>query len=399
MALLSFETLEFKEKQDEVMVTLLKLAYFKIKKSELETIGPVITEKNVLNFPHTPQEVADKKFNQLLGKNLPHLKNILTDNPVIYLHQNSHIPLIGHVAFGLVYRNTSLIELKPSTSCNLNCIFCSVGEGLQSKKVDFLIEKDYLLQELDKLLQFINHPIEAHIGVNGEPFLYGDLIPLIADLNSHSQIHTVSLDTNGTLLTKNIIDQLSNYPKLRLNLSLHALNPEIAQKVAGCPYNLNKLLDIIKYSENKVEIMLTPLLVPGKNESEMEPLVKFAKENNLQISIQNFLHYKTGRNPAKPWAWPKFYDMLKDLEKKYNLKLIISPETFHIEYTTPLPLPFHKDDEITAKIILPDRFPNSRIATAKNRLISLPNCTLPINKTVKIKLTRDKHNIFSGKVI
>lgn len=430
MAELKFETLEFFDEGNRIKVVLLKLFYFYLKKKELEEIAPFVIEKNKIVFEKIPQEKAEKKFSFLLEKAIKNLKNVMTGNPAIYLHQNSGIPLIGNVAFGIVYRNTSLIEVKPVTSCNLNCIFCSVGEGLKSKKTDFVIEKDYLMQELKKLISFVGEPVEIHIGVNGEPFLYGDLFVLIEDINNLEKVHTISLDTNGTLLTKEAIDKLAKFKKLCLNISLHALNQKTAQEMAGGVYNLNKILEMIKYAKGKVKVLLTPLLVPGYNDSEIEDLVKFAKENSLELGIQNFLFYKTGRNPVKPWHWPKFYDFLKKLEEKYKMKLVLSSTDFKIKYAKELPLPFHKDDIALAEIACPDRFPHSRIAVAKEKIvndrnccpnccrslnskglrsvpelrsftrtISLPSCDLDLGKKVKVKIVRDKHNIFTGNVV
>lgn len=399
MAELSFKTLSFQEEKGRIRVNLLKLFYFYLDKAELAKIADFKTMDSKILFKNIPQPKAEIKFNFLLGKGLKSLKNCLTNNPAIYLHQNSGIPLIGNVSFGLVYRNTSLIEIKPITSCNLNCIFCSVGEGLQSKKTDFVIEKDYLLEEFKKLVSFIGEEVEAHLGTHGEPFLYADLLSLIEDLNKLEKVHTISVDTNGTLLTRPIIDRLAKIKKARLNISLHTLNQKTAQTIAGCPYSLKKILEVISYAKDKVKILLTPLIVPGYNDSELEDLVKFAKKNNLELGIQNFLYYKTGRNPAKPWSWDKFYGFLSQLEQKYQIKLIISPEDFRIKYTKKLIKPFSAGDVISAVIACPDRFPHSRLAVAGGRTISLPDCDLTAGKKVKIKIIRDKHNIFVGRVI
>ncbi len=336
----------------------------------------------------------------MIAKGLKGLRNIITNNPAIYVHQNSGIPLIGNVSFGLIYRNTSLIEIKPITGCNLNCIYCSVGEGINSKKTDFVIEKDYLVEEFKRLLSFVGEPVEAHIGTHGEPFLYGDIINLINDLNGLEEVHTVSLDTNGTLLSERIIDELVKFKKVRLNISLNTLNPKTVQRLAGVPYSLEKVLRMIKYAqERKVGVLLTPLLVPGYNNEEIEELVRWAKENRLELGIQNFLSYKTGRNPTKAWPWKKFYGFLKELEEKYGIKLIVSPEDFGIKYTKKLEKPFKMNDVVQATIVCADRFPHSKIAVAEKRTISLPNCDLAVNKKVKIKIIRDKHNIFVGKVV
>ena len=46
-------------------------------------------------------------------------------------------------------------------------------------------------EELEKLLHFVDESVEIHIGVQGEPFLYDDMIPLIEDLQKRvSEIET-----------------------------------------------------------------------------------------------------------------------------------------------------------------------------------------------------------------
>jgi uncharacterized Fe-S cluster-containing radical SAM superfamily enzyme len=39
------------------------------------------------------------------------------------------IPLVGHIAFGVIDRGTNIIQVRPTSLCNLNCIFCSVDAG------------------------------------------------------------------------------------------------------------------------------------------------------------------------------------------------------------------------------------------------------------------------------
>ncbi len=406
MAELSFETLSFTEEKELVKVNLLRQFYFYLEKIELERIGEFKLFRNRIVFPNVTQDKVEKKFGFLLEKGMKKLKNSVNDNKVVYVHQNSGIPLIGNVAFGLVYRNTSLIEIKPQTSCNLNCIYCSIGEGIHSDKNDFVVEKEYLVEEFRKLVKFVGEDeIEAHIGTHGEAFLYGDIINLVKDLNRLKEVNKISIDTNGTLLNEKIIEDLSRYEKVVLNISLNTLNPETAKTISGIKhYNLERILELIKFCKGKVKVFLTPLIVPSYNDQEIEELVKFAKENKLGVGIQNFLKYKTGRNPAKPWGWDTFYGLLKELSEKYAMKLVYGPEDFKIRYTKKLEKPFKTGDVVVGEIVCFDRFPGSKLAVVdgdwkKARMISLPNCKISVGKKVKIKIMRDKHNIFIGKLI
>ncbi len=403
MATLNFSTLAFKEQKDEVVVTLLNLFITKIPKEELESIAKFkILDKHTIEFKHPDQEKVDIKFSFIFAKYLDHLTNKLTGNKVTYIHKNSGIPLIGNVAFGIVHRGSSIIEIKPVTSCNLDCVYCSISEGLSSTKNDFVVEKDYMVEELEQMLQDLNEKVEIHIGVQGEPFLYADMIELIEDLQKMPLVHTISIDTNGTLLTKEKIDRLAKSTKLQMNLSLDAINPQKAKQVAGVKnYNVEHVKKIIDYASQKIKVIVAPVLTLGYNEDEMEEIIKWIKTLSKQpiLGIQNFLRYKTGRNPGKEMSWDNFYALLQKLETKYDIKLRLQKEDFNIRKIPELPKPFKKGDTITATIKSVDRFCNSVIAVAKNRNISVPNCKFKENKKIKVEILRDKHNVFTGKLV
>ncbi|MEK6853649.1 MAG: radical SAM protein [Nanoarchaeota archaeon] len=403
MAKLQYSTLSFLEKEGNLQVTLLRLFYTAIPKEEVEKIAPFsILETNSIEFAKISEEKAETKFSFLLAKYFAGLKNRLTGNPATYIHRNSGIPLIGNVAFGIVYRNSSIIEIKPITSCNLNCVYCSISEGLSSKKHDFVVEKDYLAEELQKVIDFVAEPIEVHIGVQGEPFLYADIEALFADLQAMKNVQTISIDTNGTLLSKEIIDRISKYTKLQLNLSLDAVDEEKAKLIAGTKsYNVNQIKEVIAYASKKLKVIVAPVLTQGYNQEEMEKIIRFIGSLEVQpiLGIQNFLKYKTGRIPAEEISWEKFYSLLENWEKRYKIKLKLSKEDFHIRKTKELPKPFEEGEVITAVLKCPDRFPNTSIAAAKGRNISVPGCPFRQEKKVRLSIVRDKHNIFVGRAI
>ncbi len=418
MPTLTFHTLSFALEADVLKVTLLNQFVTKIPLPALTQIGGFkLKDAHTLEFKSIPEKksgINEQKvqlqFFGLLAKAFENLTNSINGNKAVYIHRNSGIPLIGSVEFGIVYRNSSLIEIKPVTSCNLNCIYCSVGEGKSSQKIDFVVEKDYLVEELEELLKFVGEPVEVHIGVQGEPFLYGDLLPLIEDLQKNPQITLISMDTNFTLVGKNTIEQLAKFSKLQLNVSLDALDEKLAEVLAGCSYNLKHVQEMIKLAAKKgIKLLIAPVLVPGYNEKELEKIVLWVKELKIDarsasikrplLGIQNFLNYKTGRNPAKAWEWQKFYAFISELEKKTGMDLKLSPEKFGIHKTKELPQPFIIDDVVQAVLKAPDRFPHSCLAVAKGRVISIPECDFQVEKKVKVKITRDKHNCFGGKMV
>lgn len=405
MATLTFQTLSFAEEGEYLIVHLLRGFTTHIPKEELQSIGSYTLESpHSLTFEKIDQEKAELKFSFLLEKHLPELTTKITGNSATYIHKNSGIPLIGNVAFGIVYRNSSIIEIKPVTSCNLDCVYCSISEGLSSKKHDFVVEKDYLVEELQKLITFVGEKVEVHIGVQGEPFLYAPMDELFADLQKMKMVHTISIDTNGTHLNKERIDRLAKFRKLQLNLSLDAIDPDIAKKMAGTKsYNVEHIKEVIRYACEKMprQPIVAPVLTRGWNDEEMEKIIRWVKSMKRQpiLGIQNFLRYKTGRNPGEEVPWDDFYRKIDQWEEKYNIKLKLSKEDFAIQEAKELPKPFQEGEVVSAVIKCPDRFPNSVIAAAQERNISVPNCSFKKDKEIRVKIVRDKHNIFVGKVV
>src|SRR3989344_6226040 len=212
MAELEFEDLVFEERDEKIRIYFMGLFYTDIDKEMIEKIGPYRIERKKIIFSKANEAKARRKFTQLLSISFKSLKNKIVNKESYYIHKYSGIPLMGTNYFGIIDRGTNLIEIKPITSCNLGCIFCSVDEGPRSRrKVDFVIEKDYMMQELRKLIEFKkNDSIDAHINSQGEPLLYADIVPLVADIAKIKAVKMISIDTNGVLLNRQLVDRLAD---------------------------------------------------------------------------------------------------------------------------------------------------------------------------------------------
>lgn len=405
MAELVFNDLNFEDKGNKVRINFLKIFYFEVEKSMLKDIGDFKLDGNKIEFEQIKEGKAARKFNMLLSRGFIELKNRLNRKRAFYIHRNSGIPLLGTNYFGLIDRGTNVIEIKPITSCNLGCIYCSVDEGpLSRRKADFVVEKGYIVEELKKIVAYKQDDyIDAHINAQGEPTLYADIVELVKDIAKIPQVKTVSIDTNGILLTKEIIDQLAEVGLTRINLSLNALSQEIADKMAGYPYNLKKVMELAAYIPKKMDLIIAPVWLPGYNDDELVKLAKFAYEIGAgkkcpAIGIQNFLPYKFGRNPVEPASIEIFYKKLRDLEKEHGIKLICNEDDFKIRKCKEIPKPFKKGEVVKVQLALPGRLPNEMLAIAKNRIISVPNCYKE-EGFVKVKIRRTKHNIFLGELL
>ena len=399
MAKLEFTNFIFEEQDNNIRVIFLKNFYFYLDKQELKKIGNFKLNKNSIEFDCS-QKRAENKFMLLIDKEMQNLKSIITNNPATYIYKNMNIPLIGSTSFGLVDRNTNVIEIKPVTGCNFNCIFCSVGEGLSSKKQDFVIEKDFLVQEFNKLAEFKGiDDIEAHINPHGEPLLYGNIVELVRGLRKNKKVKVISINTNTSLLTKQLIDDLIDAGITRFNCSINARDPKIAMQLAGVNIDVRKRREMLEYIAKKSKLLIAPVIVPKYNEKDIEEVVKLCKELNCICAIQKYLEYKRGRKPVKEISWKNFLNTLRRLEKKYNIKLIFNfKKDFNIHPTKKLQKPFKKGNIIKGKVVLPGRNKNECFISYKERLVNIINCSKN-KKEIKCKIIRDKHNIFVGKAV
>jgi uncharacterized Fe-S cluster-containing radical SAM superfamily enzyme len=397
MTVLAYEDLEFIDKGDDVLVLFMRICRFSIKKADLLAIGDVVVRKHELEFDCS-EKSANTKFSLLLQKGFSQMVGV-NNRRTVYVHRNSGVPLIGSNVFGLVDRDTNVIEIKPMTGCNLNCTFCSVDEGTKSRKVtDVIIEEEYLIQEFERLSKMKKGVLEAHIAGHSEPTLYPKLLQLVQDLKKIEKVKDIAIDTNGVLLTEEDAHRLIDAGMTRFDLSLHALDPDLASKLAGGAYPLGHVLSLARFLSKRDVLLLAPVFLPGVNDLEIEKIIVLSKELRCPIGIQNFLEYGEGRSPAKGISMDAFFGKLDLWEKKYAVDLRLK-DLFHFVDDKVLEKPFVKGDRLRAHISFPGKYAGEFVCVANERVITVffpKGKAVKEGTTVSVKIIRDKHNVFKG---
>lgn len=322
--------------------------------------------------------------------------------PTIKITRESQIPLVGVIQFGIIDRGTNLLQIRPSSYCNMNCTFCSTAANSDMHQTNYEVEPDYLVDWLKEVIkQKECNEIEANIDSVGEPTAYPHIIELIQKIAEIREIKFISMQTNGTLLTKDLIKKLESAGLNRINISLHTLNEEKAKQLFGNQnYNLTKVLESIKeISKTKIQLNLVPVWLPKVNDEDLIELIRFAKELNCLIGIQKYEIYKFSRKEkkAKQLTWFKFFRHLKDLEKKENYKLMQTANDFNIKKTKRISLAFEKNEITNATIICKGWFKDQVIASAKNRAITIVDCTENPAKNLRVKILNNSDSIYIAK--
>ncbi|MDI6806573.1 MAG: radical SAM protein [Candidatus Aenigmarchaeota archaeon] len=325
------------------------------------------------------------------------------EKKIIRIPQDAELPLIGLVQIGIIDRGTNLLQLRPTTICPLSCIFCSVDAGPNSKYhfTEYVVKLDYFLDWLKEVMKF-KGKIHAFIDSVGDPLTYPKIVDLVQAIKE-LRVESLALETSGYLLNENLVDELAEIGLERLNISIHALDEELAKKLAGCEaYQVERIIEIIRYiAESQIELLVTPVWIPGLNDDEIPTIIELIKKINRNkrwpfLGIQKYEEHKFGRKPrgVKAISWWKFHQKIREWEKEFNLKLTISSKDFGIEKRVSLPLVFERGEKIKVRIAAEGWMKNEMIGIAKDRSITLVDCRAKIGDEIRAKILRTKDNIY-----
>lgn len=318
----------------------------------------------------------------------------------------SGIPLVGCLYFGVVDRGTSLLQIRPSCGCNLNCPFCSVdaGPGSRTRVTDYEVELDYLLEAVKEIARFKGHGVECHIDSPGEPMLYPRITDLVREMKRIEEVEVVSMQSNGTLLDDGRIRALEEAGLDRINLSIHALTPELARELSGVPwYDLERVLKAARtIAQSQIDLLIAPVYIPGINDAEIPGLVELAGRVGAgkrwpALGIQKFEHYRLGRSlkGVKAQNWWHFYRKIGEWEKQLSTGLRIGPKDFGIQKRPMIPAVFERKEKAWVDIRAPGWVRGEALGVARNRVVSVMDC--PVDRgSVRVQIVSNKHNIYVG---
>ncbi|MEM1606579.1 MAG: radical SAM protein [Candidatus Bathyarchaeia archaeon] len=328
---------------------------------------------------------------------------------------SENIPLLGCIAFGLIDRGTNLIQVRPITTCPLSCIFCSTDAGPKSRgrRTEYIVPLDHIIEWFKRVAAFKGgRDIEAHIDTVGDPITYPRIVDLVSGLNNVKGVNVISMQTHGSILTEKVLDELSEAGLTRINLSIDALDPDLARKLSGAEwYDPSRIIDLMHYvvSNTKIDLLIAPVWIPGINDYEIPRIIDLAKKIGAgkrfpPLGIQKYLIHKHGRKikGVKPMPWGKFYEQLKYWENEFKVKLILKPEDFGIHKRPALPVPYRRFEAIRVKVVGPGWLKGEALALTErcDRSVTLINAeNIPVGSKVKARILSNKDNIFVAEAI
>jgi uncharacterized Fe-S cluster-containing radical SAM superfamily enzyme len=315
------------------------------------------------------------------------------------------IPLFGCIAFGIIDRGTNVLQLRPYSECPLSCVFCSTDAGPHSGRriSEYMVDLAQLLSAFEWAASYKEiDDIEAHIDTVGEPAMYPKLVELVGGLSANSRV--VSMQTNGTLLTAGLIDALDKAGLSRINMSIESLDPDLAKRIAGTDsYDLEKVLKSAEYiaRNTNINLLIAPVWLPGINDAEIPKLIEFALSIGAgkkwpALGIQKFLPHKYGRKPdIRAMNWENFYSRLREWEKIYNTKLVLTPQDFGSYECKPLPRVFKRHERVKVKVAGPGWMKGEKLAVARDRVLTIVDADkVPVGAEVYVRMERVVDGIY-----
>ena len=178
----------------------------------------------------------------------------------------------------------SYLRVSITDRCNERCTYCMPQE-LQE-----WLPRDEILS-FEETLRIIR--VAAELGVSkvrvtgGEPLTRRDVVHFIAQIPKISGIKSLGLSTNGTLLTRQISSGKTTATALReagvqsVNISLDTLDRHVYSQITGRDFHAQVLEGIdAAIAVGFDQIKLNTVLMRGRNEDQLVPLIEFAASHN-----------------------------------------------------------------------------------------------------------------------
>jgi len=191
----------------------------------------------------------------------------------------------------------SYLRVSITDRCNERCTYCMPHE-LQ----EWLPREEILTFE--ETLRLIR--IAAELGVSkiritgGEPLTRRGVLGLIRELPRIPGLHDIGVSTNGTLLAREVEPQVTMAQALRsasvrsVNISLDTLDRRVYSEITGRDLHMQVLEGIdAAIAAGFHQIKLNTVLMRGRNEDQLIPLIEFAAARNLILRFIEMMPVST----------------------------------------------------------------------------------------------------------
>ena len=192
------------------------------------------------------------------------------------------------------HRQINYLRISVTDSCNLNCVYCSVGSQPRLDRKSILS-----YEEIERVVE-----VAAGMGITkvrltgGEPLIRPNISGLIRSLAKIKGIDDLSLTSNGILLGK-YAEELKKAGLKRVNISLDTLREDRFTQITGS----NKLSVVLSGIEAAQKAGLVPVkinmvVLRGKNDDELVDFARKTIDDGWHVRFIEFMPIGTSDGTA-----------------------------------------------------------------------------------------------------
>ncbi len=235
---------------------------------------------------------------------------------------------------GVIKNKPVTLQLEPTSLCNLHCDFCiryagNVPIGTMS------------FENFKKILDKLDSLYKIGISGQGELFLTPDIFNMIKYANEKGML--VHINSNGTLLTKEIIDKICKLEIGEIGISVDSTDKREYQKMRrGANFdklmeNIKNLTDALKKNKKETKVTICAIIFK-KNIEELPKFIELAKKVGVDKVAFQTLQTKEdymesyGKRVKAQIVSGKVNDLVEKMEEarelanKYGITIIFDEE-------------------------------------------------------------------------
>ncbi|MGB9730207.1 MAG: radical SAM protein, partial [Thermoprotei archaeon] len=193
--------------------------------------------------------------------------------------------------------NKKELRVSLTSNCNYSCIFCH-NEGID-KQYQISISKVNDEIGVNQLVNVINTFVQDGYSdvtiTGGEPLLKKKYIYAIIDSlkTLNTELPEITIVTNGALINEEFANIIKQYPRIKMNVSLHSFNNETYQLITRQKHNGSTIEDIIKNIKllisRGIKTKINYVLLKGLNEDSTQILNAIESSRELGVASIKFI--------------------------------------------------------------------------------------------------------------
>lgn len=189
-------------------------------------------------------------------------------------------------------RNIDYVRISITDRCNLRCVYCMPERGIELMQHQDMLSYEQIERIVKAFAALGVHKIKV---TGGEPLARKHVYRLIAMLKAVEGIESVTLTTNGVLLSEQV-EKLGQAGLDAVNISLDTLDPKRYREITRIG-ELDKVLMSIEKTLasgiSSVKINCVPM--KGINDGELCDMAALAKDMDLSVRFIEMMPIGFGR--------------------------------------------------------------------------------------------------------